>query len=192
MPAAFFPHAQHPHNFLFLVARYEGEAAAVVPAVRKAVADIDPSLRLTDVITLERLVSDSVGNSRAIAQLSAFFGALAVVLACVGIYGVTSYGIARRTSEFGIRMALGAERGDVLWLVLGETARLCVAGIAAGLLLALVGGRFISSLLFGLTPYDPAAIAIAASAMIVVALVAGYLPALRATRIDPLAALRRG
>ena len=114
-----------------------------------------------------------------------------MLLASIGIYGVTAYGTSRQTNEFGVRMALGADRRHVLWLVLGETARLGVAGVVIGLLLALAAGRFISSLLFGLTPYDPAAILVAAAAMIAVALVAGYVPALRATRIDPLLALRR-
>jgi predicted permease len=191
MPAAFFPHAQHPRNFLSLVVRHDGEAAVVVPALRNAVADVDPNLHVNDVTTLERLVSDSVVNSRAIAQLSALFGVLAGVLACVGIYGVTSYGVARRTNEFGVRLALGAQKIDVFRLVLEETTRLGLVGIAIGLLLAAAAGRFISSLLFGLTPYDPAAIGVAASGMMAVALLAGYLPARRATRIDPLLALRR-
>ena len=190
-PAAFFPHVQHAKHFLFnLVIRHDGEADAVLPAVRRAVAEIEPNLPLNDVTTLGRLVDDNVVNRRAIAQLSAFFGLLAALLACIGIYGVTSYGITRRTNEFGIRIALGARKGQVLWLVLGETARLGMAGVAVGLMLAMAGGRFVSSLLFGLTPYDPAAIAVAASAMIAVALVAGYVPARRATRIDPLVALR--
>ena len=96
-----------------------------------------------------------------------------MLLASIGIYGVTAYGTSRQTNEFGVRMALGADRRHVLWLVLGETARLGVTGVVIGLLLALAAGRFVSSLLFGLTP------------------VAGYVPALRATRIDPLLALRR-
>jgi predicted permease len=197
MPAAFFPHAQHRRYFLYnLVIRHDGRASAsaqatLVAAIRRAVADIDPNLPLDNVTTLSRLVDDNVVNRRAIAQLSAFFGALAALLASIGIYGVTSYGITRRANEFGIRIALGARKSQVLWLVLGETARLGMAGVAVGLVLAIAGGRLVSSLLFGLTPYDPAAIAVAASAMIAVALLAGYLPARRATQIDPLTALRR-
>jgi len=191
MPAAFFPHTQHRRNFLFtLVVRHDGAAAAVVTAMREAVANIDPNLPFNDVTTLERLVDDSVVNRRAIAQLSAFFGLLAMVLACIGIYGVTSYGIARRTNEFGIRMALGAGKRHVLWLVLGDTLRTGVLGIAIGLVIAAAGGRSISSLLVGLTPRDPVATGAAVVTMLAVSVLAGYVPACRATRIDPLRALR--
>ena len=192
-PAVFFPHSQHLRYFLFsIVVRHDPAAAAtLMPTIRNAVAEVDPNLPIRNVTTLSRLVDDSVVNRRAVAELSAFFGLLAVVLACIGIYGVTSYGITRRTNEFGIRIALGAERRHVFGLVLGETARLGLAGVTIGLALAIAGGRLISSLLFGLTPYDPAAIGVAAAAMISVALLAGYLPARHATRIDPLVALRR-
>ena len=191
-PAAFFPHAQHTRFFLsYLAVRHESEEAAVLPAIRRAIADVDPNLPMGRVITLGNLIDFGVVNRRAVAQLSAVFGLLAVLLASIGIYGVTAYGTSRRTNEFGIRMALGADRQHVLWLVLSETTRLGVIGVAVGLLLALAAGRFISSLLFGLSPYDPAAILVAGAAMIGVALVAGYVPARRATRIDPLLALKR-
>jgi predicted permease len=193
-PAVFFPHAQHLKHFLFsLVLRHDPSTtlSTLMPATRRAVSEVDPHLPIGNVTTLTQLVDDSVVNRRAVAQLSAFFGLLAVVLASIGIYGVTSYGITRRTNEFGVRMALGADRRHVVWLVLSETARLGVIGVAIGLLLAIAGERFVSSLLFGLTPYDPAAILVAAGAMIAVALLAGYVPALRATRIDPLLALKR-
>jgi len=191
-PAVFFPHAQHLRYFLFsLVVRHDAAAPAVMPTIRRAVAEVDSNLPIGNVTTLSRLVDDSVVNRRAVAELSAFFGVLAMLLASIGIYGVTSYGITRRTNEFGVRLALGAQRRDVLWLVLRETARLGATGVAFGLVLALAAGRFVASLLFGLTPYDPSALAAALSAMIAVALLAGYLPALRATRIDPLVALRR-
>jgi len=191
-PAAFFPHAQHTRFFLpSLTVRHGSDEAAILPAIRRAVADVDPNLPVDRVITLGSLIDFGVVNRRAVAQLSAVFGLLAVLLASIGIYGVTTYGTSRRTSEFGVRMALGAERRHVLWLVLGETARLGFTGVVIGLLLAMAAGRFVSSLLFGVTPYDPPAILVAAAAMIAVALVAGYVPALRATRIDPLLALRR-
>jgi len=191
-PAAFFPHAQHTRFFLsYLAVRHGSDEATVLPAIRRAIADVDPNLPMGRVITLGSLIDFGVVNRRAVAQLSAVFGLLAVLLASIGIYGVTAYGTSRRTNEFGIRMALGADRWHVLWLVLSETTRLGVIGVAIGLLLVLAAGRFVSSLLFGLTPYDPTAIVAAAAAMIAVALLAGYVPALRATRIDPLLALRR-
>jgi predicted permease len=193
-PAVFFPHAQHLKHFLFsFLVRHDPSTATatLMPSIRRAVSEVDPNLPIGSVTTLTRLVDDSVVNRRAVALLSAFFGLLAVVLASIGIYGVTSYGITRRTNEFGVRIALGAKPSQVLWLVLSETARLGVAGITIGLLLAVAAGRFVSSLLFGLTSYDPAAILVAGAGMIAVVLLAGYLPALRATQIDPLVALRR-
>ncbi len=191
--AAFFPRMQHQHqhDFLYnLVVRHVGTSAVAVAAIRRAVAEIDPNLPVDEVTTLEQLVGGTVVNSRAVAWLSLVFGGLAVGLACIGIYGVTAYGVARRTNELGVRMALGADSGDVLWLVLGETLRTGVAGIVMGVGFAAAAGRFVRSVLFGLTPYDPAAIAIAVATMIAIALAAGYMPARRATRIDPLAALR--
>jgi predicted permease len=191
MPAAFLPHAQHQRNFLYtLVVRYSGTPAAIVPEIRRAIAAVDPNLPIGETTTLARMVDDSVLSKRAVAQLSAVFGLLAALLACIGIYGVTSYGITRRTNEFGIRMALGAGRSDVLWLVLGEVLRLGLAGVVVGMVLALAAARFVSSLLFGLSPYDPAALGIGLFAMLAVALLAGYAPAARATRVDPVSALR--
>ncbi len=191
MPAAFFPHTQHQRRFLSaIVVRHNGDVASVLPSIRRALATVDPNLPVDNVTTLGRLVDDSVVNRRAIAQLSAVFGALATFLACVGIYGMVSYGITRRTNEFGIRLALGARRSQVLWLVLSETMWLGSAGVGVGLMIALAAGRFVSSVLFGLTPYDPQAIGVAVVTMLAVSMLAGYLPAWRATRIDPLVALR--
>lgn len=190
-PAVFYPHAQHRRNFLeWFVVRYEGNPSSLFPEIKNAVAEIDANLPVSHITTLAEQVDDSVMNMRLVAQLSSFFGALAAFLACIGIYGVMSYGIARRTNEFGIRMALGAERYQILGVVLWETLALAVAGVAIGLGLSLASGRLIESLLFGLKPYDPLVLALATLAMIVVALLAGFLPARRATRIDPLVALR--
>jgi len=190
-PAAFFPPAQHQRNFLFtLLARYDGNTAAVVPALRRAVSEIDPNLPVGDVTTLERLVDDSVINRRAVAQLTALFGLLALVLASIGIYGVASYGVARRTNEFGLRVALGASRRQVLALVLSETLRTAFRGVAIGLVIAVVFGRLASGLLFGLSPYDPLAVGLAVVMTIAVSLIAGIVPARSAMRVDPLDALR--
>jgi ABC-type antimicrobial peptide transport system permease subunit len=111
-------------------------------------------------------------------------------LSCIGIYGLMSYGVTRRTSEFGIRLALGAQRGNVLWLVLRETLWLVGIGLAVGLALAPVVSRLATSLLFGLSSYDPLTISLAMTAMLAVALLAGYFPARRATKVDPMTALR--
>ena len=190
-PAAFFPYAQHPEHFIYnLVVRYARDAAPMVPSIRQAIAEVDANLPVGDVRTLAQMVDDFALNRRLVAQLSTFFGLLAALLASIGIYGVMSYGIARRTNEFGIRMALGAARGDVLGAVLGETLRLALAGVALGLALALAAGRLVESLLFGVDAANPVVMALAVLAMIASATAAGYLPARRATRIDPSVALR--
>jgi ABC-type antimicrobial peptide transport system permease subunit len=190
MPAAFYPHAQHPGFLYTLVTRTTGNPRALVPAIRRAVAEIDPNLPVADSATLAQTVDDSVLNQRLVAQLSTFFGILAAFLAAIGIYGVMSYGISRRTNEFGVRMALGAARRDVLWMVLRESLRLVFVGVAIGLALALAMSRLAISLFYGVKPYDPLAIGLPIAAMIAIALLAGYLPARRATKIDPLIALR--
>jgi len=191
MPAAFFPYAQHSGHFVYnLVVRYTGDPAYVVPEIRQGIAEIDPNLPVSDVRKLADMVDDFARNRRAIAQLSSFFGIVAALLACIGIYGVVSYGIARRTNEFGIRMALGADRWNVLWVVLRETLSLAIAGVAIGFALALASRRLIQSLLFQVNPADPLVIAAALAAMLAAAVLAGYLPARRATRVDPAAALR--
>lgn len=131
-----------------------------------------------------------MGQERAIAQLTGFFGALTLVLAAIGLYGVMSYAVARRTSEIGVRMALGALPGDVRWLVLRETLALTAAGLAFGLVAALASVRLVESLLFGLSPHDPATMVAALVVMVVVAAASGYLPARRASRVDPMVSLR--
>ncbi|MBV9498762.1 MAG: ABC transporter permease [Acidobacteriaceae bacterium] len=191
MPAAFFPYSQHRSSFIHnLVVRYTGDPASVVPAIRKRIAEIDPNLPVSDIRTLAEMVDDFTLNRRVVAQLSSFFGILAALLACIGIYGVMSYGITRRTNEFGIRMALGAKRRDVLWVVLREALALAIAGVGIGLALALASGRFVESLLFGVKSTNFFVMAFSMITMILVALLAGSLPARRATRIDPSIALR--
>ena len=125
-----------------------------------------------------------------VAALSVAFGGLATLLAAIGLYGVMSYSVARRTREIGIRMALGAERSSVLWLVLREVALMVLVGVAIGVPLAVALSRIVQSQLFALSANDPIALAGAAIVLVAVALVAGYLPARRATRIDPMLALR--
>lgn len=192
MPAAFYPHAQHPRFRIIgsLVARYSGDSTAAQAELRRALREVGPNLPLGEVTTLERVVGDSVVNKRLAAQLCTFFAVLAAFLACIGIYGVMSWSVARRTNEFGIRMALGAGRGFVLRTVLGEAARLVTLGVVIGLALALASSRIVASLLFGVSAYDPLVLGVAIVAMISIALLAGYLPARRATRIDPMTALR--
>ena len=188
--AAFYPHAQHWSLVYNFVVRTSGDPKAMISAIRRAVGEVDPNLPVSDFTTLAQVVSDSMTNPRLVAQLSSAFGALAALLACIGIYGVMSYAISRRTNEFGIRMALGAQRGDVLWMILRETLRLVIAGVAAGLALSLILNRVMVSMLFGLGPADPLSIGLATLLMGAVAIFAGWLPARRATEIDPTVALR--
>jgi predicted permease len=189
-PAAFYPHAQHAGFLYNFLVSYTGEAGTVVPRIRRAFAEFDPNLPVSDAKTLNDVVSESVLHQKLVAQLCTLFALLAAFLAAIGIYGVMSYATARRTNEFGVRMALGAEAGDVLWMVLREVLGLVAMGIAAGVPLAAGASRLVESLLFGIAPFDPPAIGAAAVAMTAVALFAGYLPARRATKIEPMAALR--
>ena len=136
------------------------------------------------------MIENSLLRERLLATLSGFFGVLALVLASIGLYGILSYGVASRTNEIGIRMALGANRRDVLWLVLREALLLVLAGIAVGLPVIFMTARFIATLLYGLPPTDAGSLSLAAILLVLVAMLAGYWPARRATRIDPLVALR--
>jgi predicted permease len=151
--------------------------------------EIDPQLQVINVRTMEDVVNDALVQERFTAQLGSAFSLFALLLACVGLYGLMSYAVARRTNEIGIRMALGAQARDVVMLVMRETMLMVMAGVVIGLGAALAATRLVSNLLYGLTPGDPLTIALAASLMIAVAALAGYLPARRASRIDPMIAL---
>jgi len=189
--AAFAPYSQHREYLTYnLVVRYAPGATGVVPAVRQAIADVDPNLPIGEVRTLSDMVDRFELNRRLIAQLSSFFALLAALLASIGIYGVLSYGIARRTPEFGLRAALGAKRSDVLWTVLRESVVLAGIGVAAGAVLTMASGRLIAGALLDVKPANPVTIGAAMLAMLVFATVAGLGPALRATRIDASVALR--
>ena len=145
---------------------------------------------MSDVGTLNQKIDDSLTNRRLVAQLSTFFGLLAVFLAAIGIYGLMSYLVSRRTSEIGVRMALGAERPQVLWLVMREILLLAAIGLAIGIPLALAGGRLVSSSLYGLKGIDAVSLSVAVAVLLAMAALAGYLPARRASRVDPMIALR--
>jgi len=141
-------------------------------------------------MTFSTQVDESLVRERLLATLSGFFGALALLLATIGLYGVMSYNVARRRNEIGIRMALGAEQSRVLRMVLGEVCLLVFIGLAAGLAATLATTGFVSSFLYGLTPNDPRTLGSAAAILAMVAILAGYLPARRASRLDPMTALR--
>jgi ABC-type antimicrobial peptide transport system permease subunit len=161
----------------------------VVPAVRRALAEIHPAIAV-DFRGFQSQLSDSLLRERLMAAIAGCFGVLAALLASVGLYGVMSYSVSRRRAEIGIRMALGADRSRVRAMVLREASVLLAGGLTAGAVLALAVGRAASTLLFGLTPSDPATLAGALGVLAAVALIASYLPARRAARVEPTAALR--
>jgi predicted permease len=160
------------------------------PLVKRALAEADPNLTVTSVRTLRQQVERSFDQQRAVATLAGLFGAVALVLAAIGLYGVTAYSVARRTNEIGIRMALGADRGKVIGVVLGGAFRRVVAGVALGLPLAVGAGYLLSAQLYGVSFWDPAALAVAAGSLASAAFIASIVPAARAAAIGPMKALR--
>jgi putative ABC transport system permease protein len=173
-----------------VVLRAPGNPAALVSAVRRELAAIDPALPITRIRPMEEVLAAARSRPQFLTLLLTAFAGVALVLAAVGIYGVISYSVARRAKEIGLRMALGAQRGNVLGLILGGGLRLTVAGLLFGLTGALALTRFLSTLLFGVTPTDPVTFASVSLLLAVVAVVATYSPARRASRVDPMVALR--
>jgi putative ABC transport system permease protein len=186
----YWPYARNPYGSMTLTVRSAGEPLSVVSAIREIVRDRDPQLALADVKTLDEVVSRSVAERRLMMVLLAIFACAALLLAAVGIYGVIAYSVTQRTQEIGIRLALGAQRSDVLRMVVGQAAGLAGAGIFLGAGGAILLTRFMTDLLFGVRPFDPLTFSAVAAILASVALLASYLPARRATRVDPAIALR--
>lgn len=182
--------ALDPISSIMLVARTNTDPTALVPDVRGIAIDMIPGGFLTRIGTMKERVDRSLLRERLLSLLATFFGALALTLACVGLYGVLSYTVVRRFREIGIRMAVGASHATVVWMILREMLALVGAGIALGMLCAALAARPISSQFFGVTPGDPLATAAAIGALLAVTVAAAYLPARRAARIDPVTALR--
>ena len=170
--------------------RTEGNSLNIADTVRSAIAQVDDKLPIVGVTSFDKQLDDSLRQERLIAQLVSFFGALALLLACVGLYGVMGHAVARRANEIGIRMALGAERSGILWMVLRETLTLVLVGIVIGIPVALGASSLIAAQLYGLSGADPLTLAAAVILLTVVAAVSGYLPARRASQVDPMVALR--
>ena len=187
-PTMFVPALQSRPATVFQV-RTAGDPAPIVGAIREAVRQVDPGLPLTDVSTQAEQIDKNLQQERVFAQAYAMFGALAMLIASIGLFGLMSYSVARRTNEIGIRMALGAESRHVLRLVMSESMMLVLLGIVVGLAAALAAGRLVTALLFGLAATDALSLVSATLVMLTVSSLAAYLPARRAARVDPLVAL---
>jgi putative ABC transport system permease protein len=186
----YLPLMQQPTSFNTIVVKTEGQPTAMISAVRREVLAVDPEQAVFNVTTLEQLAGDSIANRRLFMILLLVFAGLALTLASVGIYGVMSYVASQRTHEIGIRMALGAQTGDVLKLIVGKGIALALIGVTAGLAGSLALTRVMSGLLFGVSATDAGTFLVVSTGLTVVALLACYIPARRATKVDPLVALR--
>jgi ABC-type antimicrobial peptide transport system permease subunit len=191
MPMLYLPVYQSsvPSGVTFEI-RTEKDPAVATTAVLRAIAEADRRLPVFGVRTLDEQLDDSLVEERLVASLSGMFGLLAVTLACVGLYGLMAYAVNRRINEIGVRMALGARREQIAGMILAESLLLVIAGLAIGIPSALGAARLIRSELYGLNPSDPMNMLIAVAVMVGVSALAGYLPARRAMRIDPMVALR--
>ncbi|MGI9074786.1 MAG: ABC transporter permease [Bryobacteraceae bacterium] len=191
IPMAYFPFTQVQNwGAMHVELRTAGDPASFLPQVRKTVASFGTDLALLQPMTQRAQFESSISDDRLVARLSICFGCLAVLLVATGLYGTLAYNVNRRTAEFGIRMAIGAQRRELLWMILGQSIVICLFGIAIGLPLALASTRMLGSLLYGLAPYDPLTICVAALGIILVTLAASLLPARRAASVDPIVALR--
>jgi putative ABC transport system permease protein len=189
-PTIYLAHAQFPVGSMSVAVRTTEDPLALIPAARAALAATDPNVPWFRVRSMEQLVSASVAQPRLYALLLAVFALVAVALAGVGLYGVLAQTVVQRSRELGVRMALGATGGNVVGLVVGQAARLAAAGVVVGLLAGLAGARLLTSMLFGVQPRDPATFAAVGLGLFGVALVATFVPARRASRVDPMEALR--
>jgi putative ABC transport system permease protein len=195
-PQMYVPYTQSeiqgwpPMRTMQVALRTAADPETMIARVRNAIHDVDPALPLAKIASLKDLVNESMSQTRFAMLLLGAFGALALVLASVGMYGVISYFVAQRTQEIGIRMALGAARATVFGMVLSQGARLAAAGIAIGSIGALVAVRTLSTFLYNVRPADPLTFGAVGVLLGVVALLACYVPARRAARVDPVIALR--
>jgi predicted lysophospholipase L1 biosynthesis ABC-type transport system permease subunit len=192
-PTVYLPFAQGgwgPVRGMVYQLRTSGNPLNYVHAVRDLVQRADPRLPLSDVKSQRAWIDQAISQEIAFARLCTAFAVLALVIACVGLYGTMSYTVARRTSEIGIRMALGAQRSRVLWMVLREVVLLAAVGLAIGVPTALAASKLVESFLFGMKPNDPLALMGSVLTLVSAAILAGYLPARNASRMDPMIALR--
>jgi ABC-type lipoprotein release transport system permease subunit len=190
-PMAFVPYAQWPQDwtYLALTVQTASDLATMARSVRNVLDETAPGMRVRSLTTLQQLLDRSLERQRLAAGLATLFGSLALCLAAIGLYGVVAYLVTARTGEFGVRLALGARPSDLFWLVLRESLALSALGIVIGLPLALAGARLVTSQLFGVGAADPIVAVGAIATLALVAAVAGFVPARRASRVDPIRAL---
>jgi putative ABC transport system permease protein len=186
----YVPLEQIPWLATTLIVRSTANPEALVSAVRAKFAEMDPTLAVSNIASMESVVATSVAQPRILSEFLGVFAGFALLLSAIGIYGVMAYSVAARTQEMGIRMSLGAEPRDILKLVVRQGMRLALIGVVIGIAASLALTRLISTLLFGVSASDPLAFSLAAAVLVATALVACYLPARRATRVDPMIVLR--
>jgi macrolide transport system ATP-binding/permease protein len=183
------PGFYRPTSATFVVRTF-ANPSGVSSSIRAAVKEVAANLPPVTTETVEGRLADTLATDRMITEISGAFGAVAIMLVCVGLYGIMVYAVSSRTNEIGIRVALGARRGSVLWMILRESLLLVLAGVVTGVPAVFATGKWISSLLFGVKAADPLAIALAALLMFLAGIVVCYVPARRAMRVDPMVALR--
>jgi predicted permease len=186
----YFPLYQIPQRSATLVARTPGDPALLTATIREAVRAVDPSQPVAQITLLPDMVNNSLGARRFVMSVLGVFAGMALLMAVVGLYGVISYAVTQRTQEMGVRMALGAQPGEILRMVLGQGMRLACGGAAIGLVVSLISSRLLQNQLYRVSPFDPLTFAVMAGVLIGAAVVASCIPALRATRVDPMVALR--
>jgi predicted permease len=189
-PTMYMPYTQRHISSAVFEVRTASDPLDAIGAIRAAVKDVDANLPITNVSTQSEQIERRFLQEKLFARAYTLFGGLALVIAAIGLFGLMSYNVSRRTNEIGVRMALGAQRSDVLRLVMNESMVLVLVGVVVGVGTAIAAGRLVAALLFGLSPTDAGTMAIAGTVMVAVSALAGYLPARRASRVDPLVALR--
>jgi putative ABC transport system permease protein len=189
-PVSYWPYAELRYPAMTVLVRTATTPESLVSPIREIVAQLDKEQPIAKIATMDQLVGNSLARSRFTTVLLSCFAGVALVLACIGIYGVMAYSVAQRTQEIGIRMALGAQHADVLRMLLKQGCRLAASGVAIGIAAAVAVARLMTTLLYGVSPGDPLTFLGVAVLLACVALLACYIPARRAMRVDPLVALR--
>jgi len=189
-PTFYIPFFQDPHPGVTFVVRTIAAPRAVKASLPNVVREVAPMFRVRNVTAMDDVVNASVHQERVIAQVGGFFSLFALALACLGLYGVLSFAVVQRTREIGVRVALGAQRRSILSLVIGQGVRVALVGAAVGIAGAFATTRLVSSLLFGVTATDPITFIGVPLLLVLVAVLASWLPAMRATKVDPMKALR--